>query len=193
MNFDNWTEKFFNGAGVTAGKLKKAYQTLTRDNSALYAISADPPTWGHADIMMRASKKFSRVIWAIAQNPDKSYLFSIEEKKQMMQIYIDHYKLDNVEIMIVTGSTARFAKDENISFLIRGLRSSSDYQMEFELSVGNRGIAKKIETICMFSKPHYATISSSIVRQIALLDEEISQYVHSEVAKIIKEKISSLK
>ncbi len=111
----------------------------------------------------------------------------------MMQIYIDHYKLENVEIKIVTGSTARFAKDESISFFIRGLRSSSDYQMEFELSVGNRGIAKKIETICMFSKPHYATISSSIVRQIALLDEEISQYVHSEVAKIIKEKIRSLK
>ncbi len=75
MNFDSWIEKFFTGAGVASSKLKKAYQALTRENSALYAISADPPTWGHADIMMRASKKFSRVDWANCSKSRKKLPF----------------------------------------------------------------------------------------------------------------------
>ncbi len=156
-----------------------------KEKIALYAISANPPTWGHADIMMRAAKKFDKLYWVFATNPNKSSLFSDDEKTQMMQIYVDYYGLKNVIIDKVEGAVARYAREVSADCLIRGLRSSSDFQYEYELSIGNRGIAKNIETLCMFTKPHYATISSTIVRELASLHEEIKQYVHRDVKEVI--------
>ena len=153
---------------------------------AVYAISSNPPTWGHADIMMRAAEKFDKLYWCCAHNPAKKSLFSLEEKLKMMQIYVDYYKLKNVELDTIEGATARYASEKGAKFMIRGLRSTADFQFEYEISIGNRGIDKDIETICMFTKPHYATISSSIVRELAGLGESISQYVHPKVEKIIK-------
>jgi pantetheine-phosphate adenylyltransferase len=167
---------------------------MKKNNSAfiaVYPISGDPPTWGHADIMMRAAKKFDHLYWVIATNSKKAGLFSNEQKLEMMKSYVNYYRLDNVTLEVVEGATVRFAKNVQAKFLIRGLRSSSDYQSEYELSIGNRGINKTIETICMFTKPHFATISSTIVRELALLEEKISQYVHPEVEKLIKRKLST--
>jgi pantetheine-phosphate adenylyltransferase len=152
---------------------------------AVYAISANPPTWGHADIMMRAAKKFTTLYWCFAQNTSKSSLFSSSDKMQMMQVYLDYYQLNNVVIKEITGATARFAQSVEADFLIRGLRSTADFQWEYEISIGNRGMAKEIETVCLFTKPHYATISSSIVRELALLGESIKQYVHPKVESLI--------
>lgn len=152
---------------------------------AIYAISGDPPTWGHADIMQRAAKKFDQVYWVLGNNPKKNYRYCMETRTKMMKIYTWYYKLNNVQIISIDGSIAKWAKENKVQFLIRGLRSSSDFQYEFELSVGNRGINKNLETICMFTKPHYATISSSLVREISSLDEKIGQYVHPDVEKII--------
>lgn len=159
---------------------------MSNPSCAVYAVSADPPTWGHADIMMRASQKFSKLYWVVGKNSKKDGFFSTEDKMKMMEIYIQHYKLTNVEVHATAGSIIRFAIDNNADFLVRGLRSSSDFQYEFELSVGNRGINKEIETICMFTKPHFATISSTVVRELASLGEKVSQYVHPEIEKIIK-------
>ena len=106
-----------------------------------------------------------------------------------MQAYVDYYKLKNVEICSHEGTIARFADDKKAQFLLRGLRNSSDYQMELELSVGNRGINKDIETICLFAKPHFATISSSLIRELAALNERIDQYVMPSIAKKILQKL----
>ena len=189
MKFEEWKKKYFAGSNIEESTILDAYLKINQDSGAVYAISADPPTWGHADIMMRASKNFSNVHWVIATNSEKKYLFSHSEKIEMMNIYVNHYKLTNVTVEVIEGSVARFASKVNAKFLIRGLRSSSDYQMEYELSVGNRGISKKLETICMFSKPHYATISSSIVRELSLLNEKVSQYVHPKVEELIKKSL----
>jgi pantetheine-phosphate adenylyltransferase len=135
--------------------------------------------------MMRAANKFSHLHWVFANNTSKKAMFSSQDKLNMMKIYVDHYKLTNVIIDSVEGSVARFASKVQADYLIRGLRSSSDYQMEYELSVGNRGIDKNLETICMFTKPHYATISSSIVRELAVLNEPITQYVHPKVEEMV--------
>lgn len=163
----------------------------TQKSVALYAISANPPTWGHADIMMRAAKKFDHLYWVFASNPKKQSLFTDVEKSEMMQIYVDYYGLKNVTIDKCEGAVVRYAKNVKADCLIRGLRSSSDFQYEYELSIGNRGIAKSIETFCMFTKPHFATISSSIVRELASLQEEIKQYVHKEVKEIITSKFKT--
>ena len=155
----------------------------------IYPISANPPTWGHADIMMRAATHFDKVIWVAASNPHKVYMFTLDERLDMMQAYVDYYKLKNVEICSHEGTIARFAEAKGASFLLRGLRNSSDYQMELELSVGNRGINKELETICLFAKPHFATISSTLIRELAQLNERIDQYVMPSIAKKILHKL----
>lgn len=155
----------------------------------VYPISANPPTWGHADIMMRAATHFDKVIWVAATNPSKTYMFTLEERLDMMRAYVKYYKLKNVVICSHEGTIARFAEDMKAQFLLRGLRNSSDYQMELELSVGNRGINKELETICMFAKPHFATISSTLIRELAVLNERIDQYVMPTIAKKILYKL----
>ncbi len=155
----------------------------------IYPISANPPTWGHADIMMRAATHFDKIIWVAATNPQKQYMFTLEERLDMMQAYVKYYKLKNVEICSHDGTIARFAEEKGAQFLLRGLRNSSDYQMELELSVGNRGINKELETICLFAKPHFATISSTLIRELAVLNERIDQYVMPSIAKKILKKL----
>ncbi len=159
----------------------------------VYPISANPPTWGHADIMMRAASQFDKVYWVAAHNLKKTYMFTLEERVEMMQGYVDYYQLKNVEVLSHEGTIVRFAKEMGAQFLLRGLRNSTDYQMELELSVGNRGIEKSIETICMFAKPHFATISSSLIRELALLNERIDQYVMPSIAKKILKKLHGSK
>ena len=190
MNLNDWLDKYFKETNIDPKILEEALHEISQEKVAVYAISGDPPTWGHADIMMRAAKKFSKLYWVIGKNSEKKYMFDNNDKIDMMDIYVKHYKLNNVIIDEVDGSVAKYALQKDASFLIRGLRSSSDYQMEYEFSIGNRGINKNLETICMFTKPHYATISSTIVRELASLGERISQYVHPKVEKLIKEKVN---
>jgi pantetheine-phosphate adenylyltransferase len=155
----------------------------------VYPISANPPTWGHADIMMRAATHFDKIIWVAAINPKKTYMFTLDERLDMMRSYVEYYKLKNVEVCAHEGTVARFAEAKGAQFLLRGLRNSSDYQMELELSVGNRGINKELETICLFAKPHFATISSTLIRELAVLNERIDQYVMPVIAKKILHKL----
>lgn len=157
----------------------------------IYPTSANPPTWGHADLMMRASQRFDKLIWAIATNPNKPVLgFTVEDKIKMMKAYVNYYQLDNVEVMNCEGAVVRFAQQQGAQFILRGLRNTTDFQMELELAAGNRGIDKNVETICMFSKPHFATISSSLVRELAMLDEKIDQYVLPSLVPMIKKKLT---
>ena len=154
--------------------------------SIVYPISANPPTWGHADIMARAAQKFSHLYWAIGKNPEKSPRFSDQQRCQMLKAYVKHYKLKNVEIDTYEGTTISYAKSKSADFLLRGLRSNQDFQMELELAWGNKGIDERIETVCMFCRPDLAPVSSSIVRELAILGENIERYVHPEIVPIIK-------
>jgi len=152
-------------------------------NIVIYPTSANPPTWGHADILNRAAKMFEKVYWTAANNPGKSLAFSLEERLSMMQDYVQYYKLTNVVIDHFEGATIRYAMEKEAGFILRGLRSTSDFHFELELATGNRGIDKEVETICMFAKPHFATLSSTLVRELAMLDEKITQYVLPSVAE----------
>ncbi len=187
MSFDNWVDKYFFNSSVDPKILLDAYNSAIGKNYvAVYAISANPPTWGHGDIVMRASSMFSHIYWLVAENPHKSSKFTSEEKIYMLKEYIKYYKLENVTVDVCRGATIKYAKDVGAKFMIRGLRSSSDFQAELELAAGNRGIDKKVETMCMLAKPHFATISSSIVRELATIGESIDQYVLPSIAdKII--------
>ena len=165
-------------------------QEHMKDQIIVYPTSANPPTWGHADLMMRAAQRFDKLIWAIATNPNKPVVgFSVDEKIAMMKAYVHYYQLKNVEVIPCEGAVVRFAQKHGAQFILRGLRNTTDFQMELELAAGNRGIDKNVETICMFSKPHFATISSSLVRELAILDEKIDQYVLPSLVPLIKQKL----
>lgn len=152
----------------------------------VYPTSANPPTWGHGDLLFRAAKQFDHIFWVAAINPNKNFYFTTDQRMQMMRAYVDYYKLTNVTVDSHQGTIIRYAQSKKATFLLRGLRNTSDYQMELELSVGNRGIDKTIETICLFARPHYATISSTLIRELAGLGEEIGQYVLPSVATTVK-------
>ncbi len=159
----------------------------TSKRIAVYPISGNPPTWGHADIMKRASEKFDMVYWVAGININKKSFFSEQEKIEMMQSYVDYYKVKNVTVDAVPGAMIRYAEKVNASFLLRGLRNTSDFQLELDLASANRGLNKQVETICFFTKPHYATMSSTLVRELASLGERIDQYVLPSLSeKIIK-------
>jgi len=167
----------------------------------LYPGSFCPPTIGHSDIVERAALHYDKVIWAIGVNPVKNYLFTVKERLDMMQHIVDEARkdgLDNIIIESFEGAAIRYAESIGAGFILRGLRNTSDLQFELEMATANRGMCKSIETICMFAKPHFATISSSLVfatissslvRDIAFLGERIDQYVNPYVSKQLQEKI----
>lgn len=157
----------------------------------VYPITGNPPTWGHADIMYRAAEAFDEVHWVAAINPHKpSSVFTPHEKIEMMEKYVQYYQLDNVLVDSHNGTIIRYAEKAGASFLLRGLRNTTDFQLELELAAGNRGINKNIETVCMFTKPHFATISSTLVRELALLGEKIDQYVLPSIAEMVISKVN---
>ena len=151
----------------------------------LYPISGNPPSWGHADVMERAARVFDRITWALAVNPDKTYLFSAEERMEMMAEYVRHYGLNNVTIESYQGATVRFAETIGANLILKGLRNATDLQSEMQQAQGNHGINPRIETISLFTSPRYSVINSSLIRELALLGESIEDYVHPKVAERI--------
>lgn len=156
---------------------------------AVYPTSASPPTWGHADILRRAAKLFGRVHWVAAHNPGKEAMFSAQSRLDMMQDYVDFFKLNNVVVESFEGSIARYAKSHEAGTIIRGLRGAQDFAPEYELSIGYRGIDENLEVIALFAEPSLIGVSSSMVRELARLGEDITPYVSAKVAQIVEKQL----
>lgn len=156
----------------------------------LYPISGNPPSWGHADVMERAARIFEKITWALAVNPDKSYMFTLEQRVAMMEDYIRHFKLNNVTIESYEGATVRYAEKIGAQLILKGLRNASDLQAEMEQAIGNRGMNSSIDTITFFTSPRYSVISSSLIRELSKLGEDLEPYVLPSVAKRIREALA---
>jgi pantetheine-phosphate adenylyltransferase len=154
---------------------------------ALYPISGNPPTWGHADVMARAAQVFARVTWALAVNPLKRYDCPQEVRLEMMRDYVRHLGLKNVTVDAFEGATARFAERIDAGVIVKGLRNAQDLQAEMEQAFGNRGINAGIETVVLFTQPRYGAISSSLIRELAQLGENIDEYVLPSVARRLRD------
>ena len=154
---------------------------------ALYPISGNPPTWGHADVMARAARVFRRVTWALASNPKKDYGTPQEVRLEMMRDYVRHLGLDNVTVVAYEGGTARYAERIGAGVIVKGLRNQNDMQAEMEQAFGNRGVNPRIETLVLFTQPRYGAISSSLIRELALLGEDIDEYVLPSVARRLRD------
>ncbi len=153
---------------------------------ALYPISGNPPTWGHADVMARAAGLFGQVTWALAVNPAKVYGCPTDVRLEMMRDYVRHLELDGVTVDAYEGATLRYAERIGARVIVKGLRNAADMQAEMEQAFGNRGMNPKIETVVLFTQPRYGSISSSLIRELAGLGEDIDAYVLPSVAEKLR-------
>lgn len=158
-------------------------------NRALFAGSFDPFTNGHLDTVERAGKLFDELVIAVATNTSKQGLFTADEKVSLIEEAVSH--LDNVKVINHAGGlTVDLAKDLGANIMIRGLRSVKDYEYESQIAQMNRTQDPKIETLFLLSDPNNLYISSTIVKEIAMFDGDISHLVPKNVAKAMEEKYS---
>lgn len=156
--------------------------------TAIYPGSFDPPTNGHCDIIRRSARLFDHVLVAVAENPEKSYFFSVEERIAMLKEIVKDY--ENIEVDHFTGLLVDYAERVGAVTILRGLRALSDFEYEFELALMNRHLNENVDTIFMMTDEHYSFIRSSLVREVARLGGDISDKVPPIVEKYLKERFS---
>ena len=153
--------------------------------TAIYPGTFDPITLGHVDLIERAARLFDKVIVAVAQSPGKAPAFSIEQRIKLAHSSLAH--LDNVEIIGFNTLLVEFARQCGAQVIIRGLRAVSDFEYEFQLAGMNRKLASEIEAMFLMPAEQYANISSSLVREVAALGGDISDFVHPEVSAALQD------
>ncbi|MCB1700305.1 MAG: pantetheine-phosphate adenylyltransferase [Pseudomonadales bacterium] len=157
-----------------------------RTHSVIYPGTFDPITNGHVDLTERAARLFDRVVVAIAHSAKKAPMFSLEERTELCRASLSH--LDNVEVVSFNNLLIDFAKSQGASCVLRGLRAVADFEYEFQLANMNRAMYPAFESIFLTPSEHLAYISSSLVREIAALDGDISPFVPEPVNRAIRER-----
>lgn len=150
---------------------------------AIYPGSFDPITLGHLDIIERGCKLFEQVIVAVLRNPNKTPLFTVEERIEQIRASVRH--LDNLEVASFKGLTVEYAKQRNAQVLLRGLRVLSDFEMELQMAHTNKTLSDKIETVFLATSNEYSFLSSSVVKEIAKFSGSVDHLVPKHVAQDI--------
>ena len=143
--------------------------------SAMYPGTFDPITLGHEDLVRRAGRLFDKVVVAIAANPSKEPMFTLDERVGLARTAMADFK--NVEVTGYEGLTVDFAREHNLQVIVRGLRAISDFEYEFQLANMNRHLTDEVETAFLTPTETYTYISSSLVREICTLGGDISEFV----------------
>lgn len=162
---------------------------------AIYAGSFDPVTYGHLDIIERASELFDELIIAVGDNPRKEYLFSRKERVDLLRASLRNYRkeMNNVQIESFNGLLVDFAIEKRAKIIIRGLRALTDFEQEFQMAIANMDLAPNIETVFLLTKPRSMPISSSFVKEIAEHRDDVSTYTTPEVSKALRKKYTAKK
>lgn len=148
---------------------------------AIYPGSFDPITYGHLDIIERASLLYEELVIVIMNNDEKKCFFSVEERVDMIKQTTKHLK--NVSVEIGEGLTVNYARSIGANVLIRGIRAVSDYEYELQLASANMQLASDIETIFLLAKPEYSFLSSSTAKTIAKNSGDLTKFVPDIVVK----------
>jgi pantetheine-phosphate adenylyltransferase len=152
--------------------------------NAVYPGTFDPITNGHQDLVRRASGIFDAVVVGIAANPNKTPMFSLEERVDLARRVLSD--LPNVTVEGYDGLTVDFARQHGGAVVVRGLRAVSDFEFEFQLANMSRHLDKSLETVFLTPKEHFTFISSTLVREIAVLGGDVRQFVHPIVEAELK-------
>jgi pantetheine-phosphate adenylyltransferase len=156
--------------------------------TVIYPGSFDPLTNGHLDVIERAARLFDRVVVAVAKNESKQPLFSMAERFELVCACIQH--LPNVEADSFECLLVDYVERRSAQAIVRGLRAVSDFEFEFQLALMNRKLSERVETIFMMPKDTYTFLSSRIVKEIARLGGDVSQFVPPGVRVALGEKLS---
>ncbi|MGF1529373.1 MAG: pantetheine-phosphate adenylyltransferase [Candidatus Competibacterales bacterium] len=154
--------------------------------TAIYPGTFDPLTNGHVDIAERGARMFDHLVVAVAANPGKHPLFSLEERVQLAKTALSH--VDNVEVKGFHTLLVNFTLDIKAQVIVRGLRAVSDFEYEFQLASMNRRLQPSLETTFLTPTEQYSFISSSLVKEVAKLGGDISAFVHPQVQAALEAK-----
>lgn len=154
----------------------------------LYPGTFDPVTYGHIDIILRAKELFDAVVVTVAINPGKLPLFTVMERVQMLQKSLKGYK--NISVDSFDGLVVDHAHEVGAIGIIRGLRAVSDFEYEFQMALMNKKLASDINTVFLMPHEKYTYLNSSIIRNLASLHSDISEFVPPIVVKALKNKFS---
>lgn len=159
---------------------------MKEKNIAIYPGSFDPITNGHLDIITRGAKIYDKVIVAVLVNMDKNCLFTIEERVDLIKRVTKN--LDNVEVLSFEGLLVDFANMHNSKVILKGLRTMSDFEYEFQMALMNSKLDSGIETVFMMTSSAYSYVSSSSVKQVAKFGGNIKGLVPDELILEVMEK-----
>ncbi len=155
---------------------------------AIYPGSFDPVTNGHLDIIKRGLKLFDQVIVAIMHNPAKESLFTVEERREMLEISLKSFS--NIEIDTFDGLTVDYAAEKKAHAILRGMRAVSDFEFEFQLALMNRRLNREIQTVFLMTGLRWIFTSSSIIKEAAGFGGNINGMVPPIVNERLKEKLN---
>jgi pantetheine-phosphate adenylyltransferase len=155
--------------------------------TAIYPGSFDPPTNGHLDLIARGSKIFDELVVAILRNPDKDPLFSLGERRRMLEALTAEFH--NVRVDTFDGLTVDYAAKMKASAVLRGIRALSDYEYELQMALMNRKLQPNLETVFMMPAEQYSYLSSRLVREVAKLGGSIADLVPQMVEQRLREKL----
>ncbi len=155
----------------------------------IYPGTFDPITFGHIDIVKRATRLFDNVVLAVAGDSSKNALFCYDERIALCREVLSD--IDGIEVVGFRGLLANFAQEKNACAFLRGLRAVSDFEFEFQLANMNRRLAPEIESLFLTPAEQYSFISSSLVKEVASLGGDITEFVHPIAAAALKDKFPS--
>jgi len=155
--------------------------------TAVYPGTFDPITYGHIDVLERAVELFDKVIIAVALNSAKNPIFSDEERVAMIKSVVKKYKR-KVEVDSFEGLLVRYAQQKKATAIVRGLRAISDYEYEFQMALMNRKLAEDVFTVFLMPHERYTYLNSGIVREIARLNGDVSEFVPPSVHQKLRTK-----
>ena len=157
---------------------------------AIYPGSFDPITFGHMDVALRAANLFDEVVIAIYEGSEKpNALFTPDERVRLAEIAVADYP--NIVVDRFTGLTVNYVRERGSSIIVRGLRAVSDFEYEFKLAHMNDHLASDVEVVCLMTSSRYSFISSSLIREVALLGGDVTGLVPDHVRDAVRERIAA--
>lgn len=148
---------------------------------AIYPGTFDPLTYGHLDLIERGSKVFDELIVAIGENPFKTPLFTVAERKQLIQKHTHHLK--NVKVDAFKGMLVDYVQGQHANIILRGIRTVSDFEEEFQRALTNRVLNNDLETVFVMTSEQYSFLNSRLIKEAASLGGDVSKFVPPEVKK----------
>ena len=156
---------------------------------AIYPGTFDPITNGHLDIVTRAARLFDRIVIGVFARANKHLFFTTEERMDLAGQAVA--RLPNVEVKSFRGLAVDFARQEKAQVMIRGLRMNADFEKEFEMAMMNRKLSPDLDLLCLMASQEYQFLSSSLLKEVARLEGDISDLVPEHVAEALRKKVQS--